>query len=81
MHLVLKGHELSEMSVRTISKLKPFPCVFARVSPEDKWKVLDVVPALLDQSLGSSLAVFNGFKCLSSSRIFMVLIVSSSARS
>jgi P-type Ca2+ transporter type 2C len=28
------------MSVRRISRLKPFPAVFARVSPDDKWKIV-----------------------------------------
>jgi magnesium-transporting ATPase (P-type) len=36
----VRGKELDAMTEEELSRLEPFPTVFARVSPEDKMKVL-----------------------------------------
>jgi len=41
--LVLEGFQIDRMSVSEMARLEPFPVVFARVSPENKLKIIKVL--------------------------------------
>eukprot|EP01117_Protostelium_nocturnum_P006347 TRINITY_DN2294_c1_g1_i2.p1 TRINITY_DN2294_c1_g1~~TRINITY_DN2294_c1_g1_i2.p1 ORF type:complete len:716 (-),score=311.68 TRINITY_DN2294_c1_g1_i2:65-1945(-) len=38
--LVLEGHQMDKLSTSELSRIEPFPVVFARVSPENKLKII-----------------------------------------